>query len=225
MQCNPHLQKSISLSRAIFEGKAQLAQMEMSLKIEDTLDQPTTRKVFSGENSQIGYGVINILVKRFIDSFGFSTKLSDTQIEVLTVDTIEKFKYESLDDVILFFKMGRQGTLGTTKRGVDSNLIFGEWFPCYLEKKALKREEIYLKEKTKLNTLDMDLTSEDIKKIYEKEKEKINPFRNRVLNYIESITKDISREKLEELILEWENDEVKKPYVRDLKKKRLTIKT
>ena len=218
------MQKSISLSRAIFEGKAQLAQMEMSLKIEDTLDQPTTKKVFSGENSQIGYGVINILVKRFIDSFGFSTKLSDTQIEVLTVDTIEKFKYESLDDVILFFKMGRQGLLGTTKRGVDSNLIFGEWFPMYLEKKSLKREERYLREKSILNENTRGLTSEEVKKAYEREKEKANPFRNKVLKYIEAITKDISREQLEILILEWESDEVKKPYIRDLKKKRLEKK-
>ena len=198
--------------------------MEMSLKIEDTLDQPTTKKVFSGENSQIGYGVINILVKRFIDSFGFSTKLSDTQIEVLTVDTIEKFKYESLDDVILFFEMGRQGLLGTTKRGVDSNLIFGEWFPMYLEKKALKREERYLREKSILNENTRGLTSEEVKKAYEREKEKANPFRNKVLKYIETITKDISREQLEILILEWESDEVKKPYIRDLKKKRLEKK-
>ena len=198
--------------------------MEMSLKIEDTLDQPTTKKVFSGENSQIGYGVINILVKRFIDSFGFSTKLSDTQIEVLTVDTIEKFKYESLDDVILFFKMGRQGLLGTTKRGVDSNLIFGEWFPMYLEKKSLKREERYLREKSILNENTRGLTSEEVKKAYEREKEKANPFRNKVLKYIEAITKDISREQLEILILEWESDEVKKPYIRDLKKKRLEKK-
>jgi len=197
--------------------------MEMSLKIEDTLDQPTTKKVFSGENSQIGYGVINILVKRFIDSFGFSTKLSDTQIEVLTVDTIEKFKYESLDDVILFFKMGRQGLLGTTKRGVDSNLIFGEWFPMYLEKKSLKREERYLREKSILNENTRGLTSEEVKKSYEREKEKANPFRNKVLTYIETITKDISREQLENLISEWEKDEVKKPYIRDLKKKRLEI--
>ena len=218
------MQKSISLSRAIFEGKAQLAQMEMSLKIEDTLDQPTTKKIFSGENSQIGYGVINILVKRFIYSFGFSTKLSDTQIEVLTVDTIEKFKYESLDDVILFFKMGRQGLLGTTKRGVDSNLIFGEWFPMYLEKKSLKREERYLREKSILNENTRGLTSEEVKKAYEREKEKANPFRNKVLKYIEAITKDISREQLEILILEWESDEVKKPYIRDLKKKRLEKK-
>ena len=198
--------------------------MEMSLKIEDTLDQPTTKKIFSGENSQIGYGVINILVKRFIDSFGFSTKLSDTQIEVLTVDTIEKFKYESLDDVILFFKMGRQGLLGTTKRGVDSNLIFGEWFPMYLEKKSLKREERYLREKSILNENTRGLTSEEVKKAYEREKEKANPFRNKVLKYIEAITKDISREQLEILILEWESDEVKKPYIRDLKKKRLEKK-
>ena len=70
---------------------------------------------------------------------------------MLTIDTLEHFSYESLEDIILFFKMARTGAFGSTKKGVDSNLIYGEWFPAYLEKKAQIRETNYTTEKSNRN--------------------------------------------------------------------------
>ena len=210
---------TISLSRAIVAGAADLAPLEMTLTIQDTFDQPIVRKVFSGEGAGIGFSVVKVLVTRFIDSFGFSTKLSENQIEILTIDTIENFKYESLQDIILFFKLARSGKFGSTKRGVDSNLIFGEWFPMYMEQKADLREQQYVKQKSEMNAQLVSI--EDVKKTYEKLTE--IPFIQRVKNYADSITKDINREQLEILIQEWESDEQKKPYVQILKVKRRTI--
>ena len=218
-QCNQNLLNTISLSRAIVAGTAQLAPLEMNLTLSETLDQPTVRKVFSGDNATIGFSVVKVLVNRFIESFGFSTKLSENQIEILTIDTIENFKYESLQDIILFFKLARSGKFGSTKRGVDSNLIFGEWFPMYMEQKADLREQQYVKQKSEMNAQLVSI--EDVKKTYEKLTE--IPFIQRVKNYADSITKDINREQLEILIQEWESDEQKKPYVQILKVKRRTI--
>jgi hypothetical protein len=213
------LLNTISLSKAIVSGTAQLAPLEMNLTLSETLDQPTVRKVFSGDNATIGFSVVKVLVNRFIESFGFSTKLSESQIEILTIDTIENFKYESLQDIILFFKLARSGKFGSTKRGVDSNLIFGEWFPMYMEQKADLREQQYVKQKSEMNAQLVSI--EDVKKTYEKLTE--IPFVQRVKNYADSITKDINREQLEVLIQEWESDEQKKPYVQILKVKRRTI--
>ena len=219
MQSSQRLLNTITLSKAIVSGTAQLAPLEMNLTLSETLDQPTVRKVFSGDNATIGFSVVKVLVNRFIESFGFSTKLSESQIEILTIDTIENFKYESLQDIILFFKLARSGKFGSTKRGVDSNLIFGEWFPMYMEQKADLREQQYVKQKSEMNA---ELVSiEDVKKHYEKLTE--IPFVERVKNYADSITKDINREQLEVLIKEWESDEQKKPYVQILKVKRRTI--
>lgn len=214
------LQEVLSFSKAIVSGNAQLAPIEMNLEIKDTFDQPIIRSVFKGDSSVIAFSVIKVLVNRFIDSFGFSTKLSDSQIDVLVVDTIENFKYESLHDIILFFKMARSGKFGSTKRGVDSNLIFGEWFPMYMEQKADLREQLYQKEKIKhTQTL---ATTEDVIKTYTKHHNK--NFEERVKKYADSITQGITREQLEVLIEEWNNDEQKKPYVRILKAKRREIK-
>jgi len=195
--------------------------MEMGLSLLSTLSNPTLKSVFKGENGQIGYSVVNVLVNRFITSFGFSTKMDKVQIETLTVDTLDRFAYESLEDVILFFKMARNGQFGTTNRGVDSNLIFGDWFVKYLEMKADLREQEYQKEKSRMNGISS--TFEDVEKTYQAN-EKIK-FEKSVLDYIDKITDGISRIRLEEIIEEWEKDEQKKPYIRQLKRKRLTIKS
>jgi len=194
--------------------------MEMGLTISGTFSNPNIRSVFKGDNGQIGYSVVNVLVNRFIASFGFSTKLDKVQIETMTVDTLDRFAYESLEDVILFFKMARNGQFGTTNRGVDSNLIFGDWFPKYLEMKADARELEYQKEKSRMNGISS--TFEDVEKTYQAN-EKIK-FEKRVVAYIDKITDGISRNRLEEIIEEWEKDEQKKQYIRQLKRKRLTIK-
>ena len=192
----------------------------MNLTINQTFSKPNIRSVFKDENGSIGYSVVKVLVNRFIDSFGFSTKLNETQIETMTVDTLENFAYESLEDIILFFKMARTGKLGSTKRGVDSNLIYGEWYPAYLELKADLREQNYIKEK---NDLSKNLvTMEDVKKTYEKNNN--NKFTQKVIAFVDKITENIDRQMLEDLIIDWEKDTERKPYLYILKRKRQTIK-
>lgn len=197
-----------------------MALIEMNLSIDQTFSKPNIRTVFKNENGTIGFSVVNVLVNRFINSFGFSTKLSNDQIEILTVDTLENFKYESLEDIIVFFKMARTGKFGSTKKGVDSNLIYGEWYLAYLELKADIREQNYSKEKNVLNS--NKITLEDVKKTYSKHQEK--NFEKRVTNFVEKITKNIDRQMLEDLITDWEKDPARKPYLNILKKKRITIK-
>lgn len=197
-----------------------MALIEMNLSVEQTLSKPNIRTVFKNQNGTIGFSVVNVLVNRFINSFGFSTKLSNDQIEILTVDTLENFKYESLEDIIVFFKMARTGKFGSTMKGVDSNLIYGTWHPAYLDLKADLREQKYLKEKNALNS--KKITFEDVQKTYSKNQEK--NFEKRVIDFVEEITKDIDRQILEDLIIDWEKDPARKPYLNILKKKRITIK-
>ncbi|MEA9414359.1 hypothetical protein [Flavobacterium sp. PL02] len=214
------LEETLNLSKSIISGNAQMALVEMNLSIDQTFSKPNIRTVFKNENGTIGFSVVNVLVNRFINSFGFSTKLSNDQIEILTVDTLENFKYESLEDIIVFFKMARTGKFGSTKKGVDSNLIYGEWYPAYLELKADIREQNYTKEKNVLNS--NKITLEDVKKTYSKHQQK--NFEKRVTAFVEKITKNIDRQMLEDLITDWEKDPARKPYLNILKKKRITIK-
>ncbi|GGG24025.1 hypothetical protein [Christiangramia forsetii] len=212
--------KTLGLSKEIISGETSLANLEMNLSIQETFSKPTLRSVFKNETGSIGFSVVNVLVTRFVDSFGFSNKLSEVQIEMITIDALENCAYESLEDVILFFKMARSGKFGTTKRGVDSNLIFGEWFPMYLEQKAILREQGYEKEKGERNSNPDAKNAVAITKnrIYEaKKKEKVN-------KYINNLTAKMDKQALEDTISSWEKDSEMKPYVQLLKKKRRSVK-
>ena len=193
----------------------------MQLTIQQTFDKALIKSVFKGEAGQIGFSVVNVLVTRFIDSFGFSTKLNPTQIETLTVDILENFQYETLEDIIIFLKMARTGKFGSTGRGVDSNLILGDWFPKYLDKKAEIREQNYQIEKTEFisNNSAVDLYYKNIQK--KKEQKKI--FDN-MISDIDKMVLNMDRTMLEETILDWSKKDEMKPYLDYLKRKRLIIK-
>lgn len=208
----------LDLSRAIVSDVSKLAAEEMSLTIAETINKPLLKEVFRGEAGTIGYSVINMLLTRFIDSFAFSTKLNSGQIDVLTVDALEHFSYESLEDVIIFLKMARTGKFGTTKKAVDSNLLFGEWFPMYLELKSREREKMIV-EKTKL-ARGLGNYSEAVAKTYKiaAERKSLQDQKNEIDNRC----KTMDRQMLEDLIFTWER--IKHPLLNYLKTKRLTFK-
>lgn len=214
--------KTLNLAKDIIAGSS-VAQLELQLTISQADIKPKIREVFKGRE-QIAFSVIKVLVNRFISSFGFATKLTNDQVEIITVDAFEKFAYDSLEDVILFLKMARSGEFGTTKRGVDSNLIFGEWFPMYQERKSIAREQLREKEKSQLNTSTTSYA--DVAVTYQKaiKKKQIEKEMQTLLAWIDKITKDFDRQMLEDLITDWESDEKKKHFSKYLKQKRRTIK-
>lgn len=220
-------QRVLNLARKIVSEPKGISAYENSLSLKIALSTPSMRSVFKGENTQIAFSVVKVIVSRFLQSFGFSTKPSEMQIEMISSDALDNFSYESLVDLVVFFKMARQGKFGETQRGVDSNLIFGKWFPMYLELKSEMREGMI---ETKKGERKKDVYAvEKVKKTYAKIVEKQNKakaikFTEKVKNYIEQETKLMDRQMLEDWILEWEKDPQRKPYVGLLKQKRKVIK-
>lgn len=207
----------ISLVKKIMSDKSSLAQTEMRLEVKDVLNKPTVRSVFKNE-SDVAFMFTTAMIKRFMDSFGFSTKMTETQIEMLTVDALEHFSYETVEDMILFFKMARSGKFGTTNRGVDSNLIFGTWFPMYLEIKSDARELEYTKTKHDTNMDKRGATTEQVMLSYEKHSK--TALNREAEIYIDKMIKDFDREMLEKEIEEWSKDDYKKQFLGVLKSKR-----
>lgn len=210
----------MQLVNGILGKEISLARVEMGLSVEKTISKPLVRTIFK-DNDSLAFTFISGLVKRFVDSFGFSTKMSESQIETIAVDTFEKFEYESIEDIILFFKMARSGFLGITKRGVDSNLIFGEWFPKYMEMKSDAREKTHDRRKSENNIEQRGATYEQVLDRYQKDAEK--SFKTKVVEYVDRITENMDRQILEDTILDWEKDPIRKPYVNLLKRKRKTV--
>jgi hypothetical protein len=215
------LQKTLEFCNKIISGKSDLAQVERKLTIEESFNQPIINAVFKGENGGTGFSVIRILVDRFINSFGFSTKMTSDQLDMITVDTFDKFGHESLVDIILFFKMARSGNFGHTDRGVDSNLIFGKWFPMYLEKKSLARERNYSDNKEKVKNISVSI--KDVEITYRKNM--IQKLKKNESAFIDDFTKNMDRQVLEDTIDSWSNHSEMKKHVTMLKLKRRTIKS
>ncbi len=213
-------QKVLNLSKAIIEGKQELVQLETSITVKDTLQAMPMREAFKN-NDAIAFSVTKVLVTRFINSFAFANKLNDAQIEVLTIDVLEKFTYESLQDLVLFLKQARTGTFGTPKRGIDGSIILSEWLPKYLEQKAIAREEAYQKQKQAQNQ--DRLQGELFVKKYQKqlaEKKK----RETIQNYIDKLTQNFDRQMLEDTITTFSKNPKLKQELKLLKLKRKEIK-
>jgi hypothetical protein len=195
--------------------------LEINLKIQNTFSKPPIRSVFKGEHLAVGFTLIEFLVKRFLNSFGFSTKHTSEQIEMIAIDTLENFGYESLEDIILFFKMARTGKFGETQKGVDSNLIFGKWFPMYLDKKSQLREKKHndLKQESKNQNA---ISIADVEFTYRKTM--IKKIESDAESFIINYTKNMDRQMLEDTINHWSRDKQLTKHVEILKSQRRVIK-
>jgi hypothetical protein len=214
------LESSLSLTNLVTQRIAELPQFELGLTIKGNLNKPVLKEVFKDDNGQTGFVVVRVLMTRFLDSFAFTTKLTPAQIDVLTVDALDYFSHESLEDLILFLKMARSGKFGATKRGVDSNLIFGEWFPQYTELKAIERETIIKKQQDEHKSFAVKMS--DVEITYKKAMER--KLKRQEKEYVDEFTKNFDRQMLEDTIDSWNRTEELKPFVHLLKKKRRTIK-
>jgi len=203
--------QTMLIAKGILEGNLKVTSLELQLTIDKSFEKPLIRSVFkTDEEKLLSFGVVSMIVTKFLESFGFSSKPSQTMIDTITVDTLSKFQYETLDDIVIFFKMCRQGDFGTTGRGVDSNLIFGEWLPKYLEIKAEKRERIIESNKnpmTENNAVEQFYAKRRIEKA-RKEKE------DRIRLEIDEMVKSMDRQMLEDTIVDWNKKEEMKPYIR-----------
>lgn len=211
-------QEILSLARSIIANPSTLIQFENSTTIVSTLDKPTVRSTFK-ENTEVAFGIVRILVDRFLDSFAFSTKLNENQKMTLVSDFLDRFSYESLLDIVLFMKMARNGYFGAATHSVDSNLIFGNWFPQYLDLKSQQRELEWQKEKSLNNKLSTDDAVSNFYRKKREEKEK-KQREEQMKKYIDDAVSHMDKQMLEDTISDWVRKPEMHPYLNYLKQKR-----
>ena len=73
-------------------------------------------------------------------------KMEKFQIQVLAGDLRDAFSTDTLDDVILMFKMARKGECGKVYGKIDYFTIM-EWVPQYMAQKSLVREQLIQRQK------------------------------------------------------------------------------
>ena len=122
-----------------------LARLEQYLSIEQSIEMaPLISQL--GEKKQVIREIIRI-IEFFLSVTG--KDLETFQTIILAGDLYEKFKHDTLEDVILMFKMARQGDFGKVFK-VDNFLVM-DWANRYLEKKSEERERILRSKKKPKN--------------------------------------------------------------------------
>jgi hypothetical protein len=205
------------------KDQIELAHFERQINIEKAVDGTTLKKLSKTLDSKDLTKMLVFLITRFSENFNVGKKFTEEQAIVMAIDLIDSFGHETIEDIVLMFKMARTGRIGDGKDfKLDSQTVFHKWIPNYLDLKAEFMEKKHHNQNALLNK--DQLTIEQVRNSYKKKlnAQQIEDKRNK---RIDEITQGFNREMLENLILEWQQDEKKKQFVSYLTKKRLTIRT
>lgn len=195
---------------------------EKKLNISNAINGTKLKKLERtiGEISTIT--AICYLINRFNSNFNVGKSLTQTQSAILASDIVEKYPYETIEDIVLMLKQVRQGIIGDGKDyKLDGQNVLSKWMPEYLDKKysefeRIKKEE-FLPKKGENNAVDI-FYMRRINKKKQEEKEA------QVKIEIDKMTKSMDRQMLEDTIADWQKKEDMKLYLPYLKSKRLEIK-
>ena len=125
--------RQCSESKQVFNT---LVKLEQNLTIERSLSDGKLM-IYEGKKLDLIREIIRV-VEFFLKVTG--KEMEDFQVQILAGDLYEKFKYDTLEDVILMFKMARQGDFGKVYK-LD-NFEVMDWANRYLTKKSEERERI-----------------------------------------------------------------------------------
>ena len=205
----------------VSKSEGELAIFENELTLASASEGTSLRKLTKLIDQKNTVKALVFLTTRLSDNFNVGKKFTEEQAIVMAFDLIEVFSYETLEDVVLMFKLARQGKIGDGKDfKLDSQTVFHKWIPDYLNLKAEFRENEHLLAKKKIDTLENATGFYELRKL---RKEK-NIQRDRVIAYVDKITEGIDRNALEKIITEWRADPIKNEYIQLLTVKRLQIK-
>mgnify|MGYP000073656786 CR=1 FL=1 len=100
------------------------------------------------------------LIKRLNNLLNVGQKLNDLQIATLASDLLDFCQNETLEDMVILFKMARKGELGTKIYRLDSMVILQEWMPVYLDLKYQEKERELQRKKSELAAAEMEASKE-----------------------------------------------------------------
>ena len=216
-------QQSIQLMRCLGSNdEVGLIVFEKNLNLSNAIDGTKLKKLEKEVGEINTITAICYLINRFNANFNVGKSLTQQQAALLASDIVEKYPYETIEDIVLMFKQVRQGIIGDGKDfKLDGQNVLAKWFPEYLDKKYIEVERLNQKanETVKEESNAVELYYAKLRK-QKSDKEK----RIAAENQIDEMVKSMDRAMLEDTILDWSKKEEMKPYLDYLKRKRLIIK-
>ena len=144
---------------------------EKNLKLSEAIDGTKLKKLEKefGEINTIT--AICFLLNRFNANFNVGKSLTQQQAALLASDIVEKYPYETIEDVVLMLKQVRQGILGDGKDyKLDGQNVLAKWFPEYLDKKYAELERIR-KQENSISNSEKENQANAVQRFYDKRKQ------------------------------------------------------
>ncbi len=170
-----------------------LVKLERNMSVSDAIiNSPLI--VTQGNKISVVSQIIRI-IEFFLEVTG--KELEGYQIQILAGDIYEKFKTDSLDDVVLMFKMARQGDFGKVYKCDTFEIM--DWCNKYLDHKSATRERLINKKKKTQETEEVkgksfhELPQELQDKFNSIGKERLIPKRSAALLLTEKERRDIDK--------------------------------
>lgn len=208
------------------QDQVELLMLEKNMNLPKAIDGTKIKKLEQELGELTMVKIITYLLMRFSESFNVSKKLTDGQAPLIAVDIIEKYPYETIEDVILLLKQVRQGIIGDGKDyKLDGQNILNKWFPEYLEKKYTEVE----RQQKQLQNDSLKMSPGEIHPVtlyYQKQRQqKLQKEKDAEMKpEIDEMLKNMDRQMLEDTIIDWEKRDDLKHWVAYLKSKRPHIK-
>ncbi len=195
---------------------------EKNLSVSSAIDGTKLRKLEKEVGEVNTITAICYLLNRFNANFNVGKSLTTQQSATLASDIVEKYPYETIEDIVLMLKQVRQGIIGDGKDfKLDGQNVLAKWMPDYLDRKYAEVERQNQKKNEVLpdenNAVEQFYAKMRAKKEREEKEAKAKLA-------IDEMAKSMTREELEKTIAEWSQKENMKPYLDYLKRKRLIIK-
>lgn len=144
------------------QNKQQLGLIESDLTLLDAVSGTMLNKFLFNGLEPIKNGKANLvtsltfIIQRGVESFNVGSNITEDQAFTMALDLIEIYKHDTLEDIVMMFKMARQGKFGGKIFRIDSHVILSEWFPAYLELKAEELEKVNRQKSIQIENKDID---------------------------------------------------------------------
>lgn len=208
------------------ENEVGLIVFEKNLKISHAIDGTKLNKLEREVGEINTITAICFLINRFNASFNFGKSLTQQQAAFLAADIVEKYPYETIEDVVLMLKQVRQGIIGDGKDfKLDGQNVLTKWFPEYLDRKYAELERIKRQENS-ISKDAQEVQNNAVQKFYDKrKKEQQRKEREAKMKAeIDEMVKNMDRQMLEDTIADWSNKPELLPYLDYLRQKRQVVK-
>lgn len=210
----------------VSQDQVELLILEKNMNLEKAIEGTKIKSLEKSLGEINLVKVVTYLLMRFSESFNVGKNITNNQAPLIAIDIIEKYPYETIEDLVLMLKQARQGIIGDGRDyKLDGQNILNKWFPEYLEKKYIEFERI---KKQEIDSVSAVGNSSDhpVTQFYEKRKaDKLKQDNAEKMRLeIDGMVKAMDRQMLEDTISDWEKRLEMSPYLDYLRRKRLEIK-